>query len=173
MCIRDSPTHAWLLDFKKIKAFPSLSSIRCVFLLSKKIEKIHETTPLVFERRESFVQRVAQMSQFARSSTSKYKFGAHISSAGGISNSVTNAYNVGCNSFAMFLKSPRKWVSPPYPDDEVQKFKTKCKDLGYDPKTDILPHGSYFINLANPDPEKAEKSYGGFIDDLHLSLIHI
>lgn len=122
----------------------------------------------MFERGgESFVQRVAQMSHFVRSSTSKYKFGAHISSAGGISNSVTNAYNVGCNSFAMFLKSPRKWVSPPYPDDEVQKFKTKCKDLGYDPKTDILPHGSYFINLANPDPEKADKSYGGFIDDLH------
>ncbi|CAM9024794.1 unnamed protein product [Wickerhamomyces anomalus] len=33
-------------------------------------------------------------------------------------------------------------------------------------ESDILPHGSYFINLANPDKEKEDKAYGGFIDDL-------
>ncbi|KAM3163442.1 DNA-(Apurinic or apyrimidinic site) lyase [Lachancea thermotolerans] len=106
------------------------------------------------------------MSQFSRCSTSKYKFGAHISTAGGISNSVTNAYNIGCNAFAMFLKSPRKWVSPDYTQEEIDKFKQKCKELGYNPLTDVLPHGQYFINLANPEPEKAEKSYASFIDDL-------
>ncbi|AMD18697.1 HBL205Wp [Eremothecium sinecaudum] len=106
------------------------------------------------------------MSAYLRSSTSKYKFGAHVSAAGGISNSVVNAFNIGCNSFAMFLKSPRQWVSKPYPKEEIAKFKENCKKYGYNPAVDILPHGSYFINLANPDPEKAEKAYGAFIDDL-------
>ncbi|SCU94672.1 LADA_0G10220g1_1 [Lachancea dasiensis] len=106
------------------------------------------------------------MSQFARCSTSNYKFGAHISTAGGISKSVTNAYNIGCNAFAMFLKSPRKWVSPSYSQDEIDQFKANCKELGYDPLTDVLPHGQYFINLANPEHEKAEKSYVSFLDDL-------
>lgn len=103
---------------------------------------------------------------FARSTSSKYKFGAHVSGAGGISNSVTNAHAIGCNSFAMFLKSPRQWNSKPFPADEINKFKENCKKLGYDALTDILPHGSYFINLANPDEEKAEKAYDAFLDDL-------
>ncbi|GCE99427.1 DNA-(apurinic or apyrimidinic site) lyase [Zygosaccharomyces mellis] len=108
----------------------------------------------------------SEMSKFVRSTTSKYKFGAHISGAGGISNSVTNAYTVGCNAFAMFLKSPRKWVSPPYSKEEIEKFKENCNKYNYDPLTDILPHGQYFINLANPDEEKARKAYDSFIDDL-------
>lgn len=30
----------------------------------------------------------------------------------------------------------------------------------------MLPHGSYLVNLANPDPAKREKSYECFLDDL-------
>ncbi|CAI4588013.1 BAQ_1a_G0032130.mRNA.1.CDS.1 [Saccharomyces cerevisiae] len=104
---------------------------------------------------------------FVRSAVSKYKFGAHMSGAGGISNSVTNAFNTGCNSFAMFLKSPRKWVSPQYTQEEIDKFKKNCATYNYNPLTDVLPHGQYFINLANPDREKAEKSYESFMDDLN------
>lgn len=104
---------------------------------------------------------------YLRSTVSKYKFGAHVSIAGGVSKSVVNAFNIGCNSFAMFLKSPRQWKSKPYQKEEIQKFKEYCEKYNYDPATDVLPHGSYFINLANPDPEKAEKAYEAFIDDLY------
>lgn len=97
---------------------------------------------------------------------SKYKFGAHVAMAGGVSKAVTNAMDIGANSFALFLKSPRKWVSPDIKDEEANEFKRLCEKYGYNPRTDVLPHGSYFINLANPDQEKAEKAYGGFIDDL-------
>lgn len=86
--------------------------------------------------------------------------------AGGVSKAVLNAMDIGANSFALFLKSPRKWVSPPFAESEVIKFKELCKKYGYNPRTDILPHGSYFINLANPDPEKEEKAYDSFLDDL-------
>lgn len=97
----------------------------------------------------------------------KFKFGAHVAMAGGVSKAVTNAMDIGANSFALFLKSPRKWVSPDIKDEEANEFKRLCEKYGYNPRTDVLPHGSYFINLANPDNEKAEKAYGGFIDDLH------
>lgn len=30
----------------------------------------------------------------------------------------------------------------------------------------MLPHGSYLINMANPDDEKSEKAYLSFVDDL-------
>ncbi|KAK6459659.1 xylose isomerase-like protein [Scheffersomyces xylosifermentans] len=95
-----------------------------------------------------------------------YKFGAHVGMSGGISKAVTNAMDIGANSFALFLKSPRKWDNPPIKDEEAEKFIQLCEEHGYNPRTDILPHGSYFINLANPDPEKEEKALGSFIDDL-------
>ncbi|CAI5758175.1 unnamed protein product [Candida verbasci] len=104
--------------------------------------------------------------KFDRIKTSNYNFGAHISTAGGISNAIYNAMDIGANSFALFLKSPRKWVSPMYKDEEVEKFHQLCEKFNYNPKTDILPHGSYFINLGNPDPEKEAKAYESFIDDL-------
>ncbi|CCH62790.1 hypothetical protein TBLA_0I01300 [Henningerozyma blattae CBS 6284] len=106
------------------------------------------------------------LTKMIRSTTSKYKFGAHVSTKGGVSNSVTNAYNIGCNSFALFLKSPRKWESPQYTTEEILKFKANCEEFRYDPLLDILPHGQYFINLANPDKEKTEKSFNSLLDDL-------
>lgn len=102
---------------------------------------------------------------FTRAS-SKYKFGAHVSLSGGVSKSVTNAMDIGANAFALFLKSPSRWVGPPISESEAQEFKRLCEKYNYNPRTDILPHGSYLINLANFDEEKMEKAYGGFLDDL-------
>lgn len=31
---------------------------------------------------------------------------------------------------------------------------------------DILPHGSYLVNLANPENEKRSKAYECFVDEL-------
>lgn len=95
-----------------------------------------------------------------------FKFGAHVAMAGGVSKAVTNAMDIGANSFALFLKSPRKWVSPAIKEEEAAEFKRLCEKYGYNPRTDVLPHGSYFINLANPDEEKELKAYGSFLDDL-------
>ncbi|KAK6465783.1 xylose isomerase-like protein, partial [Scheffersomyces coipomensis] len=104
--------------------------------------------------------------KYTRDTECKFKFGAHVGMSGGISNAVTNAMDIGANSFALFLKSPRKWVSPDIKDEEAEKFIQLCEEHNYNPRTDILPHGSYFINLANPDKEKEDKAYGSFLDDL-------
>ena len=54
------------------------------------------------------------------------------------------------NAFALFLKSQRKWTSPPLSDHSVLEFKKKMKELEYGNRA-VLPHGSYLINLGNPD----------------------
>ncbi|CCE81741.1 Piso0_002407 [Millerozyma farinosa CBS 7064] len=108
----------------------------------------------------------AKAFKYERNRETPFKFGAHVGMSGGISNAVLNAMDIGANSFALFLKSPRKWVSPDIKDEEAEKFKNLCHTYGYNTRTDILPHGSYFINLANPDKEKEEKAFGSFLDDL-------
>ena len=54
------------------------------------------------------------------------------------------------NAFALFLKSQRKWSSPPLTNESISLFKSRLKEYDYAAKF-ILPHGSYLINLGNPD----------------------
>ncbi|KAI5961130.1 APN1 [Candida margitis] len=110
--------------------------------------------------------KVEKPFQYERNLNNKFKFGAHVGMSGGIYKAITNSMNIGGNSFALFLKSPRKWVSPALKPEDIAKFAELCKLHKYNPRTDILPHGSYFINLANPDPEKEAKAYDSFLDDL-------
>ncbi|KAB5580306.1 xylose isomerase-like protein [Coniochaeta sp. 2T2.1] len=92
--------------------------------------------------------------------------GAHVSAAGGVHNSVTNATKIGANAFALFLKSQRKWESPPLQDEHRDEFLTKVKEEKFDAGRHVLPHGSYLINLAQGDKSKADQAYESFIDDL-------
>ncbi|KAL5350623.1 DNA-(apurinic or apyrimidinic site) lyase [Pseudogymnoascus australis] len=96
----------------------------------------------------------------------KMYIGAHISAAGGVQNSLPNALHIGANSFALFLKSQRKWTSPPLSQSSTTDFLSLSKQHSYDPSRHILPHGSYLVNLAQADPEKAEQAYTCFLDDL-------
>ncbi|KAK1996363.1 AP endonuclease [Colletotrichum falcatum] len=92
--------------------------------------------------------------------------GAHVSGAGGVQNSIQNALNIGANAFALFLKSQRKWESPPLAADAKEQFVSLAKDNGYDATAHVLPHGSYLVNLAQADADKAKQAYASFIDDL-------
>ncbi|KAJ3880050.1 xylose isomerase-like protein [Lentinula edodes] len=121
---------------------------------SKKKEKV-KASPRDIIDLSSLPQRVS----------SNWKVGAHVSAAGGIENTVLNAAKIGANAFALFLKSQRKWISPPLTELSISLFKSRMKELSYNPKH-ILPHGSYLINLGNLDDEKREKSYECFLDDL-------
>ncbi|KAG1742021.1 xylose isomerase-like protein [Suillus lakei] len=97
--------------------------------------------------------------------SSPWKIGAHVSAAGGVENAVRNAAKVGANAFAIFVKSQRKWDSPPLSAENVDAFKRRMQEFGYLPKH-VLPHGSYLVNLGNPDEEKRQKSFNCFLDDL-------
>ncbi|KAK0439054.1 xylose isomerase-like protein [Desarmillaria tabescens] len=100
------------------------------------------------------------------SSHSLWHVGAHVSVAGGIENAVLNAASIGSDAFALFVKSPRKWASDPFKDSMVENFKARMREYHYGPR-DVLTHGSYLINLGNPDFQKREKSYECLVDDLN------
>ncbi|KAI4836450.1 DNA-(apurinic or apyrimidinic site) lyase 1 [Plasmodium brasilianum] len=91
--------------------------------------------------------------------------GAHISASGGVQNAPINSFNISGLAFALFLKNQRKWDSAPLTSDNIKLFEENCNKYDLD-KNFILPHGSYLINLANPDKEKREKSYMSFLDDI-------
>lgn len=84
----------------------------------------------------------------------------------GVQNAITNAVHIGANSFALFLKSQRKWDNPPLTDEVRDLFHSACKNHSYSAGEHALPHGSYLVNLAQADEAKAAQAYKSFVDDL-------
>ncbi|KAI1661495.1 AP endonuclease [Daldinia decipiens] len=92
--------------------------------------------------------------------------GAHVSSAGGVHNSINNAAHIGANAFALFLKSQRKWANPPIAPEALGSFQSLSKQHKFEVHKHCLPHGSYLVNLAQAKEEKADQAYSSFLDDL-------
>lgn len=97
---------------------------------------------------------------------SKLIVGAHVSTAGGVHNAIPNLIHIGSNAFALFLKSQRKWANPPLAPEHATLFIDGCRKHNIEPGTCCLPHGSYLVNLAHPDPARKIQAYNSFHDDL-------
>lgn len=91
--------------------------------------------------------------------------GAHVSAAGGVENAPVNAEKIGARAFAFFTKNQRQWVAADYREENIEQFKSRCRDLGYSPDH-ILPHASYLINLGHPEQEALDKSRNAFFDEM-------
>lgn len=92
--------------------------------------------------------------------------GAHVSAAGGVHEAILRASEIGATAFALFLKNERRWSAKPMEESIVDKFKEYCETHKFDPLTDMLPHGSYLINLGTPDGANREKAEDCLLDDL-------
>ena len=64
------------------------------------------------------------------------------------------------------MKSQRKWANPPLKDEHRDLFLEQSKQMGYDAAKHVLPHGSYLVNLAQEEEDKAKQAYDSFVDDL-------
>jgi AP endonuclease-1 len=70
------------------------------------------------------------------------------------------------NAFALFMKNQRKWENPELDPELAKLFIAGCKEHGIDVAKCCLPHGSYLVNLAHPDPERKKQAYDSFLNDL-------
>lgn len=143
---------------------PPLKKVRLDKNDSKAVPEDVPEKPKVKAKRKTKAQLPDPDTFFTRVE-SPWKVGAHVSAVGGVENAIVNARAIGANAFALFLKSQRKWTSPPLSEESIVSFKERMKEYGYSPNV-VLPHGSYLINLGNPDADKRKKSYDCFLDDL-------
>ena len=93
------------------------------------------------------------------------RVGFHVSIAGGILNSITNALDIGCTAFQIFTRSPRQWQSKDLVETDVELFKTNLKKSGIE-KNSVAVHMPYLPNLSGPDGELFEKSLSSFTSEL-------
>ena len=94
-----------------------------------------------------------------------FRVGFHVSIAGGIQNSITNALDIGCTAFQIFTRSPRQWQANELVEADVELFKTNLKKSGIE-KNSVAVHMPYLPNLSGPDGELFDKSLDSFAREL-------
>ena len=94
--------------------------------------------------------------------------GAHVSAAGGVENAPERAHEIGATGFALFTKNQRQWTAGPLTEENIAGFKAACEKHNF-PMEAIIPHDSYLINLASPDPVLRSRSVESFCQELQRS----
>lgn len=78
------------------------------------------------------------------------RFGAHVSSSGGISNAIGRGTALGCESLQVFTHNPRTWKPINHTPEQIDAFRAGAREAGLGP---LVSHGLYLINLGAPDRE--------------------
>ncbi len=91
------------------------------------------------------------------------RIGAHVSTAGGVTNALKNTTIIGGNCLQIFAGSPRSWARKLYADGDVSAYQKEATKLDYVP---TFIHALYLVNLATDNPDLLQKSVDSLIIDL-------
>ncbi|MDQ3873541.1 MAG: deoxyribonuclease IV [Thermoproteota archaeon] len=94
------------------------------------------------------------------------RVGVHVSIAGGISNSISNAKKKGCTAFQIFSRNPRGWTAKDLQHTEVQLFRNRLIASGIG-RCSIAVHMPYLPNLSGPDGEFYKKSVQTLTEEMN------
>ena len=83
-------------------------------------------------------------------------FGAHVSSAGGISNAIDRVEAIGGDAVQVFTQSPRMWKPTAHAEDELARFRERRMEARV---RHVACHAIYLVNLASRDREIRTKSF--------------
>jgi deoxyribonuclease IV len=82
-------------------------------------------------------------------------FGAHVSSAGGISNAIDRIEAIGGDAVQVFTQSPQMWKATVHAPEELERFRTRRAEANV---RSVACHALYLVNLASRDEEIRAKS---------------
>ncbi len=92
--------------------------------------------------------------------------GAHVSIAGGLSNAVTRAKDIGAATMQIFGSPPRSFKQPLHQDKEITDFRRLVEEAAINP---VFFHGIYLLNLGTQKKELLEASITSLIHYLDLA----
>jgi len=95
------------------------------------------------------------------------RIGIHLGTAGGASNAVERAREIGANTFQFFSSSPRMWRAPQVDPAQAARMKTLRAALDVGP---LVIHTSYLVNVCSQSDEVREKSVAAFRGEIERAL---
>jgi deoxyribonuclease IV len=87
-------------------------------------------------------------------------FGAHVSSAGGISKAIDRIEEIGGNAVQVFTQSPQMWRPTQHAPEEVERFRMRRRQARV---RHVACHALYLVNLASRDAKIRKKSYDALL----------
>ena len=95
------------------------------------------------------------------------RIGVHLGTAGGASNSVERAREIGANTFQFFSSSPRMWRAPKVDPAQAVRMRELRAKLDVGP---LVIHTSYLVNVCSQSEEIREKSVAAFRGEIERAL---
>ena len=96
------------------------------------------------------------------------RIGVHLGTAGGASNAVERAREIGANTFQFFSSSPRMWRAPKVDPAQAARMKELRAKLDVGP---LVIHTSYLVNVCSQTVEIREKSVAAFRGEIERALV--
>lgn len=91
------------------------------------------------------------------------RLGAHVSVAGGLENGPANGVAIGCEAIQIFSKNQRQWNAKPITEEQAQLYRDAYRDSRLGGQ---VVHGSYLINLGQPDEKLWKNAVQAFVDEI-------
>src|SRR6202142_2692267 len=95
------------------------------------------------------------------------RIGVHLGTAGGASNAVERAREIGANTFQIFSSSPRMWRAPKVDPLQAARMRALRAALDVSP---LVIHTSYLVNVCSQTDEIREKSVAAFRGEVERAL---
>jgi deoxyribonuclease-4 len=95
------------------------------------------------------------------------RIGIHLGTAGGASNAVEKAREIGANTFQIFSSSPRMWRAPKVDPAQSARMKELRSKLDVGP---LVIHTSYLVNVCSQSGEVRQKSIAAFRGEIERAL---
>jgi len=96
------------------------------------------------------------------------RIGVHLGTAGGASNAVERAREIGANTFQIFSSSPRMWRAPKVDPKQGERMRELRSKLDVGP---LVIHTSYLVNVCSQSSEIREKSIDAFRGEIERALV--
>jgi len=95
------------------------------------------------------------------------RIGVHLGTAGGASNAVERAREIGANTFQFFSSSPRMWRAPKVDPAQAARMKELRAKLDVGP---LVIHTSYLVNVCSQTDDVRQKSVDAFRGEIECAL---
>jgi deoxyribonuclease IV len=96
------------------------------------------------------------------------RIGVHLGTAGGASNAVERAHEIGANTLQIFSSSPRMWRPQKIDPKQAERMRTQRAKFDVGP---LVIHTSYLVNVCSQTEEFREKSVVAFRGEIERALM--
>lgn len=95
------------------------------------------------------------------------RIGVHLGTAGGASNAVLKAREIGANTFQIFSSSPRMWRAPKVDPQQCERMSALRRQHDVGP---LVIHTSYLVNVCSQTEDVRRKSIDAFRGEMERAL---